>query len=57
MSTTMGATENFARWIAATTCDEFPATAIERAKKSILDFIGTATYGATTQLDGISMRS
>jgi 2-methylcitrate dehydratase PrpD len=50
MSMSAGTTETLARWIAATTFEEIPAAAIEQAKKSILDYIGTATYGTTTRL-------
>ena len=49
----MGATETLARWIVATKYEEIPAKAIEQAKKSILDYIGTATYGTNTQLGKI----
>ncbi len=49
----MGTTETLARWIVATKYDEIPAAAIEQAKKSILDYIGTATYGTTTALGKI----
>jgi len=49
----MGATETLASWIAKTTYDEIPPAAIEQAKKSILDYIGTATYGTTSQLGKI----
>ena len=55
MSMSFGATETFARWIAATTFEEIPPAAIEQAKKSILDFIGTATYGTTTRLGKIML--
>ena len=49
----MGATETLARWIVATKYEEIPAKAIEQAKKSILDYIGTATYGTNTELGKI----
>lgn len=49
----MGTTETLARWIVATTYDQIPAAAIDQAKKSILDYIGTAAYGTTTQLGRI----
>jgi len=49
----MGTTETLARWIVTTKYDEIPAAAIEQAKKSILDYIGTATYGTTTRLGKI----
>jgi len=51
----MGATETLASWIAKTTYDEIPPAAIEQAKKSILDYIGTATYGTTSQLGKIML--
>ncbi|HZN26845.1 MAG TPA: MmgE/PrpD family protein [Burkholderiales bacterium] len=51
----MGATETLAKWIAATTYDDIPPAAIEQAKKSILDYIGTATYGTTSQLGKIML--
>jgi 2-methylcitrate dehydratase PrpD len=44
-----------ARWIAATKYEDIPAAAIEQAKKSILDLIGTATYGTTSQLGKIML--
>jgi 2-methylcitrate dehydratase PrpD len=49
----MGTTEILARWIADTTFEQIPAGAIEQAKKSILDYIGTATYGSTSELGKI----
>jgi len=49
----MGTTETLAGWIAATTYDEIPPAAIEHAKKSLLDYIGTATYGTTSKLGKI----
>ena len=49
----MGTTETLARWIASTTYDKIPTAAIEQAKKSILDYIGTAAYGTTSQLGKI----
>src|SRR3954469_21953785 len=49
----MGATETLASWIAKTTYDEIPPAAIEQAKKSILDYLGTAAYGTTSQLGKI----
>ena len=49
----MGATETLARWIVATKYDDIPAKCFEQAKKSILDYIGTATYGTNTQLGKI----
>jgi 2-methylcitrate dehydratase PrpD len=51
----MEATATLARWIATTTYDNIPAAAIEQAKKSILDLIGTATYGTTSQLGKIML--
>ena len=51
----MGATETLARWIVATKYEEIPSAAIEQAKKSILDYIGTATYGTTTPLGKIML--
>ena len=51
----MGATETLARWIAKTTYDEIPPAAIEQAKKSILDYIGTATYGTSSKLGKIML--
>jgi len=51
----MGATETLAKWIAETTYDNIPPAAIEQAKKSILDYIGTATYGTTSQLGKIML--
>src|ERR687889_498794 len=50
---TMGATETLARWIATTKYEDIPSAAIEQAKKSILDYIGTATYGTTSELGKI----
>ena len=49
----MGATDTLARWIATTKYEDIPAAAIEQAKKSILDYIGTATYGTTSELGTI----
>ena len=51
----MGTTETLARWIATATYDQIPPAAIEQAKKSILDYIGTATYGTTSQLGKIML--
>jgi 2-methylcitrate dehydratase PrpD len=51
----MGTTEILARWIAAATYDQIPPAAIEQAKKSILDYIGTATYGTTSELGKIML--
>ncbi len=49
----MGTTETLARWIAETKYEQIPAAAIEQAKKSILDYMGTATYGTTSELGKI----
>ncbi len=49
----MGTTETLARWIVATQYDDIPAAAFAQAKKSILDYIGTATYGTSTPLGKI----
>jgi 2-methylcitrate dehydratase PrpD len=49
----MGTTETLARWIVAAKYNEIPAAAIEQAKKSILDYLGTAAYGSTTPLGRI----
>ena len=51
----MGTTETLARWIAETTYEQLPAGAIEQAKKSILDYIGTATYGTSSELGKIML--
>jgi 2-methylcitrate dehydratase PrpD len=51
----MGATETLARWIADTKYDDIPPKAFEQAKKSLLDYIGTATYGTTSQLGKIML--
>ena len=51
----MKTTETLAKWIVATKFDDVPAAAIEQAKKSILDYIGTATYGTTTPLGKIML--
>jgi 2-methylcitrate dehydratase PrpD len=45
----MGTTEDLAHWIVATSYNDIPAAALEQAKKSILDFLGTATQGSTTE--------
>lgn len=45
-----GTTETLAHWIATTTYEQVPAGALEQAKKSILDYIGTATYGTGSEL-------
>ena len=49
----MGTTESLAQWIVATSYDDVPAAAYEQAKKSILDYLGTATQGSTTELGRI----
>ena len=46
----MGATERLAQWIADTAFDDIPTEAFAQAKKSILDYIGTAIHGSTTDL-------
>jgi len=46
----MGTTESLAQWIVATSYADIPAAAYEQAKKSILDFLGTAIQGLTTEL-------
>ena len=46
----MGTTETLARWIVATKYEDIPAAAIDQAKKSILDYLGTAIYGTTSEL-------
>ena len=51
----MKTTETLAQWIVATKFEDVPAAAIEQAKKSILDYIGTATYGTTTPLGKIML--
>src|SRR3954462_5909511 len=51
----MGATETLAAWIADTKYDDIPPKAFEQAKKSLLDYIGTATYGTTSQLGKIML--
>ncbi len=50
-----GHTELLARWIAETKYEDIPAGAIEQAKKSILDYIGTAAYGTTSDLGKIML--
>jgi len=49
----MGTTETLARWIADSSYEQIPPKAIEQAKKSVLDYIGTAVYGSTTPLGRI----
>ena len=51
----MGTTETLARWIVATKYEDIPAAAIDQAKKSILDYIGTAVYGTTSELGRMIM--
>ena len=51
----MGATETLARWIADTKYEDIPPAAFDQAKKSILDYLGTATYGTTSQLGKIML--
>ena len=46
----MGTTETLAQWIVATSYDDVPAAAYEQARKSILDYLGTAIQGSTTEL-------
>lgn len=46
----MGTTETLAQWIVTTAYDDVPAAAWEQAKKSILDYLGTAIVGSTTEL-------
>ena len=51
----MGATERLAQWIVAATADDIPEAAFAQAKKSILDYIGTAIQGSTTDLGRIML--
>ena len=46
----MGTTETLAKWIVETSYEDFPPTAFEQAKKSILDYLGTTIQGSTTEL-------
>jgi 2-methylcitrate dehydratase PrpD len=46
----MGTTETLAKWIVDTGYDDIPMAAYEQAKKSILDYLGTALQGSTTKL-------
>ncbi len=46
----MGTTEKLAQWIVATSYEDVPAAAFDHARKSILDYIGTAIQGSTTDL-------
>jgi len=49
----MGTTETLARWVVDTSYEQLPSGAIAQAKKSILDYLGTAVYGSSTQLGRI----
>ncbi len=49
----MGTTEKLAEWIVATSSDDIPDAAFAQARKSILDYIGTAIQGSTTDLGGM----
>jgi 2-methylcitrate dehydratase PrpD len=49
----MGTTEKLAQWSVGVTADDIPAAAFGQARKSILDYIGTALHGSTTELGGI----
>ncbi len=49
----MGTTEKLAEWIVATSSEDIPEAAFAQAKKSILDYIGTAIHGSTTDLGGM----
>jgi len=49
----MGTTEKLARWIVETKAEDIPQAAYAQAKKSILDYIGTAIQGSTTDLGGM----
>lgn len=49
----MGTTETLAKWIVSTGYDDIPPAAYEQAKKSILDYLGTAIEGSTTPLGRI----
>jgi len=51
----MGTTETLARWAATTTFEDIPPAALEQAKKSILDYIGTAVYGSRSELGRIML--
>ncbi len=46
----MGTTEKLAEWIVATKSEDIPEAAFAQARKSILDYIGTAIQGSTTDL-------
>jgi 2-methylcitrate dehydratase PrpD len=46
----MGTTESLAQWIVATSYADIPAAAYEQAKKSLLDFLGTAILPCTGAL-------
>lgn len=49
----MGTTEKLARWIVSVKAEDIPEAAYAQAKKSILDYIGTAVQGSTTDLGGM----
>jgi 2-methylcitrate dehydratase PrpD len=49
----MGTTEKLAQWIVATASEDIPEAAFAQARKSILDYIGTAIHGSTTDLGGM----
>ncbi|MBI3329042.1 MAG: MmgE/PrpD family protein [Nitrospinae bacterium] len=46
----MGTTATLAKWIVETSYADIPAAAYEQAKKSMLDYLGTATQGSTTEV-------
>ncbi len=46
----MGTTETIARWIVDTPHEDIPGEAYEQAKKSVLDYLGTAILGSTTEV-------
>ena len=46
----MGTTEKLAQWIVETRSEDIPEAAFAQARKSILDYIGTAIQGSTTDL-------
>jgi len=51
----MGTTETLARWAANTKFEDIPPTALEQAKKSVLDYLGTAVYGSRSELGRIML--
>jgi len=51
----MGTTETLARWAANTKFEDIPPAALEQAKKSILDYLGTAVYGSRSELGRIML--